>query len=120
MPTRKRLQGGSGKPIAFRLPDQEREAWLAKVHASGLTQSEFFRRAVINNSTVVQAETQVSADVRRLVYLFQKAGNNINQLAHRAHGDRLAGKLNQATYDSIEYHLRLIHMYLKATLPHAR
>lgn len=119
-PTRTRLPGGAGKPIAFRLPEPERQAWLAKVTASGLTQSEFFRQAVLTNRTTIQAHSRGGADLKRLVYHFNKAGNNLNQLAHRAHGDRLAGKLNQATYESIEYQLQLIAKYLKATIEGAR
>lgn len=119
-PARTRLPGGAGKPIAFRLPEPERQAWLAKVTASGLTQSEFFRQAVLTNRTTIQAHSRGGADLKRLVYHFNKAGNNLNQLAHRAHGDRLAGKLNQTTYESIEYQLQLIAKYLKATIEGAR
>ena len=120
MPKRKRIPGGTGKPISFRLPESERQAWLAKVSASGMTQSEFFRQAVVANRTTVQSQPAPSADSRQLVYHFCKAGNNLNQLAHRVHSDRLAGKLDEATYESIQYQLDLIAKYLKATVAHAR
>ena len=119
MAIRKRLPGGAGKPIAFRLPEADRAAWLAKVQASGMTQSEFFREVVLTNRTAIQPRAVKSRDFERLIYHFNKAGNNLNQLTHRVHGDHLAGKTNQATYESVLYQLELITQYLKATVTHA-
>jgi hypothetical protein len=119
MPTRKRLPGGAGKPIAFRLPEPERVAWLAKVQASGMTPSEFFREVVLTNRTTVLARAPKDRNLERLIYHFNKAGNNLNQLTHRVHGDHLAGKTSQATYESLLYQLELITRYLKATVSHA-
>ncbi|WP_234488081.1 plasmid mobilization protein [Paraburkholderia aspalathi] len=44
---------GLGKPIAFRLSDADRAVYLEKVKASGLSQSEFFRQAVLTNRTQI-------------------------------------------------------------------
>jgi hypothetical protein len=64
------------------------------------------------------ARPKASADRRRLLYLFNKTSNNINQLAHRANADHLGGVLSESGYESILDQLELIVRYLKATLPH--
>lgn len=39
-----KAEGGLSKPISFRLPHEDREAFLQKVKESGLSQSEFSGR----------------------------------------------------------------------------
>ncbi|WP_233860056.1 plasmid mobilization protein [Paraburkholderia sp. HD33-4] len=117
MPRRKGNDGtGLGKPIAFRLSEADREAYLAKVAASGLTQSEFFRLAVLTNRTQVIARPASSADRKRLLYVFNKTSNNLNQIAHRANAEHLRGTLSEATYDQLLVQLQIVSRYLKSVL----
>lgn len=107
---------GLGKPIAFRLSEADRAVYLEKVAASGLTQSEFFRQAVLTNRTQVIARPKASDDRKRLLYVFNKTSNNLNQLAHRANSEHVRGKLSEATYEQMLDQLQMISRYLKATL----
>ncbi|MFL9996465.1 plasmid mobilization relaxosome protein MobC, partial [Paraburkholderia sediminicola] len=117
MPRQKSSGGaGLGKPIAFRLPEADRAAYLEKVKASGLSQSEFFRQAVLTNRTQVIARPVASGDRKRLLYIFNKTSNNLNQIAHRANSEHVRGKLSEATYEQLLTQLQLIGQYLKATL----
>ena len=79
------------RPVSFRLTAADHAAYLAKVEASGLKPSEFFRECVLQNRTQIVARPKASPERGRLLYLFNKASNNINQLAHRANADHLAG-----------------------------
>lgn len=87
--------------VGIRMTEGDRAAWNEKVAASGRTASEFFREAVLANKTQVIARAAPSADKTRLLYLFNKASNNLNQLAHRANSDHRAGMLTEKTYASI-------------------
>ncbi len=117
MPRAKSNNGvGLGKPIAFRLSEADREAYLAKVAASGLTQSEFFRQAVLMNRTQVVARPKASVDRKRLLYIVSKTSNNLNQVAHRANTENVKGTLSEKTYEQILDQLQMISRYLKATL----
>ncbi len=116
---------GLGKPIAFRLSEADRAVYLEKVDravylekvaASGLSQSEFFRQAVLTNRTQVIARPKASDDRKRLLYVFNKTSNNLNQLAHRANSEHVRGKLSEATYEQMLDQLQTISRYLKATL----
>ena len=102
------------EPRSFRLSQADAEAWDAKVAASGLSASEFFRLAVIENKTVVQGDASaarkrratrikdtVPKDVKRAVFLLAQLGNNMNQIAHRLNVDNRAGKVTPATYRAI-------------------
>ena len=78
----------------------------------GLTQSEFFREHVLANTTQVVAKPKASADSLRAVYLLQKASNNINQLAHRANSEHLAGVLSEATFLAIVNQLEQLNQFM--------
>ena len=117
MPRKKSNDGaGLGKPIAFRLSDRDRAVYLEKVNRSGLTQSEFFRQAVLTTRTQVIARAVASADRKRLLYIFNKTSNNLNQIAHRANSEHLSGELSEVTYEQLLTQLQMISRYLKSTL----
>ena len=61
----------------------------------------------------------MSKDWGRLAYLFNKASNNINQLAHRANADHLAGITTEETYTRILAELHTLAHYMKAALKDA-
>lgn len=107
------------RPVSFRLTAADHAAYLAKVEASGLKPSEFFRECVLQNRTQIVARQTVSKDWGRLAYLFNKASNNINQLAHRANADHLAGITTEETYTRILAELHTLAHYMKAALKDA-
>ena len=89
------------RTVSFRLAHPDHAAYLAKAKAAGVKPSDFFRDAVLNNKTQIVARTPPSSDKRRLIYLFNKASNNLNQLAHTANAAELAGTVTPATYAGI-------------------
>lgn len=103
-------------PISFRLNANDHAVWMQKIESSGMTKSEFIRAAVINNETVVHERKKASVDKKRLLFIANKASNNINQLAHRVNGDSLAGVVSEKTYSDVLYELQLMNKYFKATL----
>jgi len=105
-------------PVSFRLTKTERLDYLAKCEAAGLSPSDFFRDCVLTNRTQIVARPKASADRQRLLYLVNKTSNNLNQLAHRANSDHLAGKLSETKYEEMIDSLETIARFLKATIPH--
>jgi len=103
-------------PVSFRLTAADHAAYLAKVEASGMKPSEFFRDAVLENKTQIIARPKASPERGRLLYLMNKASNNINQLAHRANVDHLAGVISEATYNRIISELHMMSHYMKAII----
>lgn len=107
---------GLRKTIAFRITPADYDAYRAKFEASGLSQSAFFREAVLANRTQVIARPKTSADKRQLLYLFNKASNNINQIAHRANADHQAGKIGESTYRQILAELQTLSAFMKGSI----
>lgn len=105
-----------GKPVSFRLPEADRQLWLEKVAASGRTPSQFFRECVLENRTQVIARVPPSADRRRLLFIVNRTGSNLNQLAHRANADHLAGRLDAQAYEALLAELESIRHALQAVL----
>lgn len=104
------------KPIAFRLALADREAFLAKVHDSGLTQAEFFRQCVLTNRTKVVARAAPTSDQKRTVFVVSKAGNNLNQIAHVLNAARLDQSASEKTYLAALDVLESIELLLRAHL----
>lgn len=98
--------------VAFRLLDDEFARYEKKVRNSGLSQSEFFREHVLNNTTQVIARPAASADSKRAVFLLQKASNNLNQLAHRANAAHRANKISESTFATIIDQLRQLNQFM--------
>lgn len=107
------------KPISFRLTAADHAAYLEKVEASGMKSSDFFRDCVLGNKTQVIARPKSSADKDRVIYLFNKASNNMNQLAHKANAAHLAGSVSEATYTGILAVLQIIAQLMKAIIKDA-
>ena len=102
--------------VAFRLTDGDFLRYKRNFSASGFNQSEFFREHVLCNTTQVVARPVASSDIRRAVFLLQKASNNVNQLAHRANSEYLTGQVSEHTYVAILDQLQqLNHFMLEQT-----
>ena len=106
-------------PVSFRLAEEDHAAYLAKVQASGVKPSDFFRDCVLTNKTQVIARTAASSDKRRLLYLFNKASNNLNQLARAANAAEKAGRANSATYQDILAELQTLTRLMQDVLARA-
>jgi hypothetical protein len=104
------------KPIAFRLARADRAAFLEKVRESGLTQAAFFRECVLTNRTRIVARQPPSVDRKRVTLVVNKAGNNLNQIAHVLNAARLDSSASESTYLAALDALESIELLLKAHL----
>jgi hypothetical protein len=107
------------KVVAFRLVEADHTAYLKKVEASCLSPSEFFRDCVLTNKTQIIARPKASYDKKQLLFLYNKASNNLNQLAHRANAEHRAGLVNETTYNRILSALESIARNMQKGVSHA-
>jgi hypothetical protein len=129
-----------GKVVSFRLSDDDHARYMAKALASGMKPSRYLRECVLADQTEIiidgvpltADEIRRIAEIRaqakkskeklsspeklRLLYLFNKASNNINQLAKAANVAQLAGTVSEDLYREILKNLENISGYMKATL----
>ena len=106
------LTKDGSRPVSFRLSLLDYVAYKEKFAAAGLTQSEFFREHVLNNTTKVIAKPVESRDFKRAVFLLQKASNNLNQLAHRANSENVSGALSETTFLAITHQLEQLNKFM--------
>jgi hypothetical protein len=104
------------KRVGFRLTDAEHRAYLQKVEASGMSASEFFRECVLTNRTRIMARQPVSSDRKRVMFVVNKSGNNLNQIAHVLNAARLDQSASERTYLAALDTLESIELLLRAHL----
>ena len=113
--------------LSFRLTVTDRDEYVKKCHAAKMTVSAFFRDAVLNNKTKMiglspaqrRDEAKRNNETEHICRVVLKAGNNINQLAHRANSDFIHGIIDNSTYGAILNELEFISIALKGVLSDA-
>ncbi|GBL45074.1 hypothetical protein SFMTTN_0878 [Sulfuriferula multivorans] len=104
------------KVRGFRLTEEVSNALDEKCRSAGLTPSEFIRDCVLTNRTQVVARAKASKDKQRLLFLFNKASNNINQIAHRANEAHAMKKVDALLYRTILGSLAVLSQILKSEI----
>lgn len=84
--------------VSVKLTPPDHAAWVAKVEASGLTSSEFFRKAVLTNRTKVTAAPTVDRDRLRLLSLHASLAATSETLIEAAVLDRDRRKVSSSDY----------------------
>jgi hypothetical protein len=70
-------------PASFRLSKTAHDKLYASAAAAGLSTRAWVDQAVLENKTQILAKPKLHPDLGELLYQVNKAGNNVNQLAHR-------------------------------------
>lgn len=107
------------RTVAWRVTETVKVEMDQQYAESGLTQSEFLRELLQRKKATIVAKPRPSSDLKQLVFLFNKASNNINQLAHRANAAHLDGTENEQTYAGILAALQLLNEQLKRGIDNA-
>lgn len=102
--------------ITTRLNDADFAQFEAKVEASNMSRSDFFRDCILSNKTKVVAREVESKDYQKLLFVINKASNNLNQIAKKLNTASKLEVMTQQTYDDALYNLSLISSYLKGVL----
>jgi len=89
------------KVVAFRLSQEDFVQFEEKLASSNMKKSEFFREVFLNANVNITLKAAPSKDLERLTFLFNKASNNLNQLAHQVNAAHLEGKVSERLYKSI-------------------
>lgn len=102
--------------IACRLTVSEDAAYKSQVEASGLSSGEYLRKLIVERPVQIIARPKPSVDKARLVYLFNKASNNLNQIAKRINSAHSAGLATAKTYDQVMGELVSLGAYLRGQI----
>ncbi|EPS0102774.1 plasmid mobilization protein, partial [Escherichia coli] len=81
--------------ISLRLTEKEFSDFVDDIKKSQLSRSAFFRKLILERSSSVVIKVNNTAP---LVYHFNKAGNNLNQLAYKVNSAFLMGRISESLY----------------------
>ena len=105
--------------VAFRVTEEERAALDEKLKHTGVSQSEYLQRVLFDSNATFEAPPQTK-DYERLLFLYNKSSNNLNQLAHRVNSAyRRSEVISESLYIKTINELVLIRELLKAGVSHA-
>lgn len=104
------------KVVSARLTDEQSDNFSKRLELSGLNESEYIRRAILGDETIIVAAPVQTEAHRRQLFIVSKASNNLNQLAHVMNSARVKGEIDRALCIDLLSKLDLISRYLKATL----
>lgn len=107
------------KTIAWRVTEAVKDRLDADYRKSGKTQSDFLRDLLEHQKPTIIGKAAPSKDLKQLVFLFNKASNNINQLAHRANTAALDGTADEKTYRGILAALEVLTLEFKRGIDRA-
>ncbi|MEQ0866925.1 plasmid mobilization protein [Pseudomonas aeruginosa] len=98
-------------PVSFRITEDEFTPIKRQLEALGITKSEFFRQRFLEEKTTIVAPSQ---DKKRLLFLFNKSSNNLNQLAYKVNQAYRGGVISERLYIKLMNSLANIHGLLLA------
>lgn len=81
--------------VSLRISRDEFSPFEEQIRLSKLSRSAFFRKLVLEKSSFVKIEVK---DTRQLLYIFNKASNNINQLAFKMNAAHKYGIISDKKY----------------------
>lgn len=114
--SRKNGLGARPKTVTFRVPEGDYAALLQRCSDANMKPSEFLRDVVLANRTRIVPRKKPGLDVVKVAFQIQKAGNNLDQIAHQLQAARLAGAVSDAVFERAANQLFLLNAYLSSTL----
>lgn len=101
--------------ISFRLTEEQYAPFAEIMSKSGTKSSHFFREVVLNKSPVFQ---ESSKDNERFLFIANKAGNNLNQVAFKLNSAYRRGIVSEQLYLKLLNPLASIRELLAAGIRH--
>ena len=87
--------------LNVKLTPEVHAVWLAKVEASGLSGSEYFRRSILESRTVIVPVERTDTTTLRLLGVFTAVAKDLEQVADQAREDWQRGILSEQGYQDL-------------------
>jgi len=84
--------------LTLRVTEEDFAEIDKKLKATGMTTSEFLRDVFLNSKVTFNVKESRPVDYQRLLFFYNKASNNINQLAHNVNAANRRGLLSESVY----------------------
>jgi hypothetical protein len=107
-------------PISFRVSQLSHARLHQRAAEAGVSSRVWLDQAILENRTSIVARHKPHPELRPLLFQVNKAGNNINQLAHSFNSMKLKGTISAKDYDTGLVVLGAIRDSLNLALQYAR
>ncbi|WP_150140511.1 plasmid mobilization protein [Candidatus Enterovibrio escicola] len=105
--------------IIFRVTEDEKKAFLKKVDDAQTTASNLLRERVLEDEYfIVAREPKATINKEKLIFLYNKISNNLNQLAYQSNNYNKKGILSEKHFLQIHASLIAIRNLLKQGIGH--
>ncbi|MBG6246693.1 molybdopterin-guanine dinucleotide biosynthesis protein MobC (plasmid) [Candidatus Symbiopectobacterium sp. 'North America'] len=84
--------------LTCRVSNEDFEKLEQMIAEAGMSKSEYFRDVVINRKAEINV---VVKDMQSLIFYYNKASNNLNQVAHKANSAHLENRMSDSLYGRI-------------------
>lgn len=84
--------------LHFRVTEADFAEFDLKLKQTGMSASEFFRDVFLKSKVTFNVKQVKPVDYHKLIFIYNKAGNNINQLAHKVNGDHRRGLISESIH----------------------
>ncbi|QBY46425.1 plasmid mobilization relaxosome protein MobC (plasmid) [Arsenophonus nasoniae] len=89
------------KVVAFRLSQEDFSHFEEKLLTSQMTRSAFFREVFLQANVNLTVQSLPSKELGHLMFLYNKASNNLNQIAHQVNIAHLTQKVSERLYRQV-------------------
>ncbi|ENG8827670.1 hypothetical protein ABVL22_004275 [Salmonella enterica] len=89
------MKSNKSTVVSFRLSEDEFKPYAKILEGSTLSRSEFFRSVFLQHKFVFTLKEKPTPDFKKCVFYYNKASNNLNQLAHRVNSAHQSGIVNE-------------------------
>ena len=102
--------------VTFRLSESEYEPYKKLLESTEIKRSALFRQIFIAKGDILKLDTAVPKDQSRLLFIANKASNNINQIARSLNVAHKSGAVNDRVYVDALNKLISLEKYFKGAL----
>lgn len=105
---------------SVRLITEAHEVWYERAAEAGLSTRAWLEKAILENKTQIIVKQKPHPELRPLLFQVNKAGNNINELAHHFNALKSANAITSAEYLAALDALAEIQLSLREAVDYAR
>lgn len=115
-------QTGDSIVVSFRLSAAEYEPYRVALEESGKNRSQFFREVflTLKPKIEIKAKEENPPDYKKLLFVANKASNNLNQIAYQLNYAAKTGIINRSTLNRGVNYLASIEAFIRKGVRNAR
>lgn len=92
------MKSNKSTVVSFRLSEDEFRPYAEILEGSTLSRSEFFRSVFLQHKFVFTLKEKPTPDFKKCVFYYNKASNNLNQLAHKINSAYQSGVITESLF----------------------